>query len=170
MKIVRIFAAIAALFAFMPAFAGDIIPQPKKLEKRNGVFTILSTTKVAHSAELSSSANYLAEYLPLEVQESNAGGEGNIVLRTNKNLAAEAYTLDVSDKGVVIEGGTAAGVVYGIETLLQMLPAKVYTKKIELPLSVSACRVEDEPHFEYRGFMLDVSRTWIDAEGVKKYI
>ena len=97
MKIFRIFVAIAALFAFVPAFAGDIIPQPKKLEKRNGVFTILSTTKIAHSAELCSSANYLADYLPLEVQESNGVGAGNIVLQMNKNLAEEAYTLDISE-------------------------------------------------------------------------
>ena len=98
MKIFRFFAAIAALFAFMPVFAGDIIPQPKKLEKRSGAFTILATTKITHSAELRSSANYLAEYLPLAIQESNAAGEGNIVLRMNENLADEAYTLDVSDK------------------------------------------------------------------------
>ena len=170
MKIFRFFAAIAALLAFVPAVAGDIIPQPRKLEKRNGAFTILTTTKITHSAELRSSANYLAEYLPLDVLEDNGKVEGNIVLRENKNLAEEAYTLDVSDKGIVIEGGTSAGVVYGIETLLQMLPVKIYTKQAELPLSVSACRVEDEPYFSYRGFMLDVSRTWVDAEGVKKFI
>ena len=145
MKIGRIFAAIVALFAFMPAFAGDIIPQPKKLEKRNGAFTILTTTKITHYPELRSSANYMAEYLPLDVLEYNDNGAGNIVLRTNKNLAAEAYTLVVSDKGVVIEGGTAAGVVYGIETVLQMLPVKVYTKEAEVPRSVAAWRVEDEP-------------------------
>ena len=98
MKIIRIFAVIVALLALVPAFAGDIIPQPKKLEKRSGAFTILTTTKITHSAELRSSANYLAEYLPLDVLESNDVGEGNIVLRTNKNLATEAYTLEVSDK------------------------------------------------------------------------
>ena len=169
----RIFFATVLLFSALCVDASNLstlIPRPERVEKRSGVFTILTTTKITHSAELRSSANYLAEYLPLDVLEDNGKIEGNIVLRENKNLAEEAYTLDVSDKGIVIEGGASAGVVYGIETLLQMLPVKIYTKQVELPLSVSACRVEDEPYFSYRGFMLDVSRTWVDAEGVKKFI
>ena len=170
MKIFRFFAAIAALLAFVPAVAGDIIPQPRKLEKRNGAFTILTTTKITHSAELRSSAKYLAEYLPLEVQESNAAAKGNIVLKENKNLAAEAYTLEVGADGIVIEGGSNAGAFYGVETLLQLLPAKVYSKQIELPVMLGACRVADEPKCEYRGFMLDVARTWIPTDKVKRYI
>ena len=117
MRIGRLFVALVALiFVVGSVSAGNgIIPRPVEFERRNGVFTILTTTKITHSAELRSSAKYLAEYLPLEVQESNAAKSGNIVLKQNKNLAAEAYTLEVNDKGIVIEGGSNAGVFYGIE-------------------------------------------------------
>lgn len=101
------------------AFAADIVPAPREYKKRDGVFTILTTTKITHYPELRPSANYLAEYLPLSVHEHNGESAGNIVLKTNKNLAAEAYTLDISAEGVAIEGGSAAGVQNGIETLLQ---------------------------------------------------
>jgi hexosaminidase len=39
-----------------------------------------------------------------------------------------------------------------------------------LPVAVGYCRVEDAPKFAYRGFMLDVCRTWIEPDEVKKFI
>ena len=71
MRIAKFFVAIVALiFVVGSAYAyNGIIPRPVEFEKRNGVFTILTTTKITHSAELRSSAKYLAEYLPLEVQK-----------------------------------------------------------------------------------------------------
>ena len=172
MRIAKFFVAVVALILVVGSAYADnaIIPRPVEFEKRNGVFTILTTTKITHSVELRSSAKYLAEYLPLEVQESNEAAKGNIVLRVNKNLASETYTLEVGDGGIIIEGGSNAGVFYGVETLLQLLPAKVYSKQMELPVMLGACRVADEPKFEYRGFMLDVTRTWVDVDGVKHYI
>ncbi|MBR6672440.1 MAG: family 20 glycosylhydrolase, partial [Alistipes sp.] len=172
MRIAKFFVAVVALILVVGSAYADngIIPRPVEFEKRNGVFTILTTTKITHSVELRSSAKYLAEYLPLEVQQTNEAAKGNIVLRVNKNLASEAYTLEVGDGGIIIEGGSNAGVFYGVETLLQLLPAKVYSKQMELPVMLGACRVADEPKFEYRGFMLDVTRTWVDVDGVKHYI
>ena len=152
------------------AFAADIVPAPREYKKRDGVFTILTTTKITHYPELRPSANYLAEYLPLSVYEHNGESAGNIVLKTNKNLAAEAYTLDISAEGVAIEGGSAAGVQNGIETLLQLLPAKVYSRALTPPVMVGACRVVDEPRFAYRGFMLDVCRTWMELDEVKRFV
>lgn len=152
------------------AHAADIVPAPREYKKRDGVFTILTTTKITHYPELRPSAMYLAEYLPLSVQEYNGASAGNIVLGTNKNLAAEAYVLDIGAEGITIEGGSAAGVQNGIETLLQLLPAKVYSHALTLPVMAGACRVADEPRFAYRGFMLDVCRTWMEIDEVKRFV
>ena len=157
-------------FASLPAAAGNIIPAPREYEKRSGVFTILTTTKITHYRGLRSSAEYLSEYLPLEIRENNAAEGGDIVLRENKNLAAEEYALTIDEKMILLEGGSAAGVHNAIETLLQLLPAAVYAGDMSLPVMVGACRVEDAPRFEYRGFMLDVCRTWMDVGQVKKFI
>ncbi len=152
------------------ASAADIVPAPREYKKRDGVFTILTTTKITHYPELRPSAMYLAEYLPLSVQEYNGASAGNIVLGTNKNLAAEAYVLDIGAEGITIEGGSAAGVQNGIETLLQLLPAKVYSHALTPPVMAGACRVADEPRFAYRGFMLDVCRTWMEIDEVKRFV
>ncbi|MBR7096396.1 MAG: hypothetical protein IKC78_01325, partial [Alistipes sp.] len=67
MRIAKFFVAVVALILVVGSAYADngIIPRPVEFEKRNGVFTILTTTKITHSVELRSSAKYLAEYLPL---------------------------------------------------------------------------------------------------------
>lgn len=163
-------ALLAALCGPMAAVAENIVPAPRDYEKRNGVFTILTTTKITHYPELRSLAKYLAEYLPLSVREYNGEAGGDIVLRLNKNLADEEYRLTVAPEGIVVEGGAYGGAFNGVETLLQLLPAKVYSGGMPLPAMVGCCAVADAPRFAYRGFMLDVSRTWMTAGEVKRFI
>lgn len=163
-------ALLAALCGPMAAAAENIVPAPRDYEKRNGVFTILTTTKITHYPELRSLAKYLAEYLPLSVREYNGEAGGDIVLRLNKNLADEEYRLTVAPEGIVVEGGAYGGAFNGVETLLQLLPAKVYSGDMPLPAMVGCCVVADAPRFAYRGFMLDVCRTWMTADEVKRFV
>ena len=100
MRYFRFFAAAVMAIVALESWAVDIIPTPLKYEKRNGVFTILTTTKITHYQGLRSSANYLAEFLPLQIREYNEPSTGNIVLTTNKNLSAEEYFLDISESGI----------------------------------------------------------------------
>lgn len=157
----------SALYA---AAMDGIIPTPRRAEQRDGVFTILTTTQITHYSDLRPSALYLAEYLPLQIREYNAESVGDIVLRVDKNLATEAYVLEVSATGITIDGGSAAGVHNGIETLLQLLGPQIYSQTLHLPTSLGCCLIEDEPRFAYRGFMLDVVRTWMDVDELKRFI
>jgi hexosaminidase len=62
----------------------------------------------------------------------------------------EAYTIDVSDNGVVVRGHSSAGEYYGVETLLQMIehgPDGI----LRLPYA----HVEDWPALAYRGTLVD---------------
>ena len=170
MKLLRFLILLILVCLSVDVCAQNIVPYPKSFEKRNGAFNILTTTKITHYPGLRSLAERLAEYVPLDVREYNADEKGNIVLRENKNLATEAYVLVVNEQGVVIEGGSAAGVHNGVETLLQLLPSTVYSRTMPLPVAVGYCVVRDEPRFAYRGFMLDVCRTWMDVDEVKRYI
>lgn len=168
--LLKIVSALVLLFGPVTAAADNIVPEVRNYEKRNGVFTILTTTKITHYPELRSLAKYLAEFLPLSVREYNGESDGNIVLRLNKNLAEEEYRLSVTAEGIVVEGGAYGGAFNGVETLLQLLPAKVYSGAMTLPVMVGCCEIEDAPRFGYRGFMLDVSRTWMTADEVKRFI
>lgn len=150
--------------------AQGIIPRPLNFEQRQGVFTIAPTAHITYSEGLLASAEYLAEYLPLHTEPYRALREGDVVLMLNDNLAHEEYTLDVSRNCIIMQGGSAAGVHNAIESLLQLLPAEVYAKQMTLPQSVMQLRVEDKPHYAYRGFMLDVTRTWVSVDELKHFI
>jgi len=73
---------------------------------------------------------------------------------------SESFRLVVTEHGVEVVGGSAAGVFYGVQALLQSLPADVYRRgRVGTePWTVAATTVEDAPAFAWRGVMLDVAR------------
>jgi hexosaminidase len=78
---------------------------------------------------------------------------------------ASSYTLAVEQKGIRVQGQTAAGVFYGVQSLLQLLPPEK-TKTLSVPF----VQLNDSPRFAYRGMHLDVARHFFPASFVKKYI
>ena len=99
-------------------------------------------------------------------------GDG-IGLRLDPELGPEEYRLVSDPSGVLIEGGSAAGVFWGAQTLRQLLGPDAYRKA---PLgrdrdwAVPHVTVEDGPRFRWRGLMLDVARHFMPKEGVLRYL
>ena len=170
---------IALLCAILTCGAQPhIVPTPRSYVAAEGYFTITPRTVVEVDCdELLPAANYLAECLSVDVVSASQQGSvshsklfSSLHLSLNSALTAEAYRLEVSNGGVAIEGGDYGGLFCGVQTLLQLLPAEVYGEDFVLPCNVDCCVVEDAPLFGYRGFMLDVCRTWLDKEAVMAYI
>lgn len=148
-----------------------IIPQPKSLKSGEDEFKITpSTTIVFTCEELRPIATYMLDYLAVNKVAKQAPTENFISVELQPGFEPEAYRLSISDKGVRIVAGDYGGAFYGVQTLMQMMPSKVYTQRMKLPVKVATCQVEDAPQFSYRGFMLDVARTWVTTENVKRYI
>ena len=168
----RTLLAVVALVAFtISASAVAIIPQPQSVVKHDKNFTIsTSTTLVCSADELKPIADYTLEYLKLGGVAKVAPKSNYISLALDKSLAEEEYKLSVSNEAVVIVAGGYGGAFNGVQTLLQLLPSKVYTKQLTLPATVQGCEVKDKPKFAYRGFMLDVARTFMTKENVLRYI
>ena len=97
--------------------------------------------------------------------EAEAPTSNAIVLKQVEELpgvaSAEGYVLTSTKKGVEVQAKTGAGLFYGVQTLLQM--AAEGNK-------VAFGTITDEPRFEYRGMMLDVSRHFFGLDFVKKQI
>lgn len=164
---------IIALLCAMVTYGAQphIIPTPRSYTAAGGYFTLTPQTTIAvGSEELRPAANYLAEHLSLEVVTERRSLLSAIYLDVDTSLENEGYRLMVSNGGIRVVGGSYGGVICGVATLLQLLPAQVYDKRLELPCSVDCCTIDDAPMFGYRGFMLDVCRTWIDKEAIKAYI
>ena len=82
-----------------------------------------------------------------------------------------AYSLNVTSKNIVINGQTASGTFYGMQTLLQLLPGtNAGSKQKNYQLSINQLSITDHPRFQYRGMHLDVARHFLPVDFVKKYI
>lgn len=166
----RFFLAIIATAMAITVSASPIIPAPKAFVKQEGSFTITSNTQICYEAdELLPLAKYLSEYIKVS-QIAKGSKSGSISLQYNKLFAEEEYRLAIAKDGIKIAAGGYGGVFNAIQSLLQLLPSQIYKKEHSLPLSVECCKVGDAPRYAYRGFMIDVARTWMPKEWILRYI
>lgn len=91
-----------------------------------------------------------------------------VTMVLSDRMPASSYSLEVSEDGVAVEGGDAAGVFYAVQTLRQLIPAEVRDFPGNVPaVTLQAVSVEDSPAFEYRGVMLDAARHFFSVDEVK---
>ena len=146
----------------------SIIPVPLKAELQGGAFVVNENSQLWIEAP-EADKNQLQEYLaasPLKLAVAAETPASNaIVLKQVEDLpgvtSAEGYVLTSTKQGVDVQAKTGAGLFYGVQTLLQM--AAEGNK-------VAFGTITDEPRFEYRGMMLDVSRHFYGLDFVKKQI
>ncbi|UUW07943.1 beta-N-acetylhexosaminidase [Flavobacterium plurextorum] len=151
----------------------NIIPQPVKVVKNTGSFVInAQTSLVAANKEDNASVaffnGYLSDYYGFVLPVVKKATKNYIKLTSLKNiqgLKGEGYSLKSDKNGVEITGNSAIGTFYGIQTLIQLLPAEKSSN-----LAIASVNVQDEPRFAYRGAMLDVGRHFFSVAFVKKYI
>ena len=98
-----------------------------------------------------------------------------ILLTTNSaltNLGSEGYELTIATDSVVIRAQTSAGLFYGVQTLLQLLPPQIYaaTPVIGVPWTAPCIYIQDWPRFSWRGWMLDSVRHFFNKDEVKQFI
>lgn len=146
----------------------SVTPVSMEVNWQRGSFRPDASTSLwieAPEADRSILAEYLqASPLALKLADSQSGNQ--VVLKQTDALegitSPEGYVLSVNSDGVRIEALSGAGLFYGVQTLLQMAA--------DAPEGMTAVTVKDEPRFEYRGIMLDVSRHFRSKEFVKRQI
>ncbi len=146
----------------------SVTPVPMEVNWQRGSFRPDASTSLwieAPEADRSILAEYLqASPLALKLADSQSGNQ--VVLKQTDALegitSPEGYVLSVNSDGVRIEALSGAGLFYGVQSLLQMAA--------DAPEGMTAVTVKDEPRFEYRGIMLDVSRHFRSKEFVKRQI
>jgi hexosaminidase len=83
----------------------------------------------------------------------------------------DGYELVVTTRGVRIQSATPAGLFYGVQTLLQLLPPEIESAtRRDAAWTVPCVHIVDYPRFQWRGLMLDVSRHFFAKEFVERYI
>jgi hexosaminidase len=185
---ITIFAALALLLAG-PVLGADapapaIIPIPQKMEALDGSFRLERKTPIVTDTASRQTAEFLRNRLrastgfPLKLERTRsavAPAKGAILLTTNDakaSLGSEGYELTVTPDSVVIRAPQQAGLFYGVQTLLQLLPPEIFSTNLVARADWQApcVRIEDWPRFAWRGMMLDVSRHFQGKEFVERYL
>jgi hexosaminidase len=159
---------------------GKILPTPVFFNHGMEQMEISATDNIYYQADCKDEATYLSSALKkltgvrVDIREGTREGANTIKLKTGKinvkGIDKEAYELNISaSSGIVITGSDQAGVFYGIQSLLSLIPAKVY-KIRNTTFHIGEAEVKDAPRFSYRGFHLDVSRNFSKKETVLKLL
>ncbi len=152
-----------------------VVPMPKVVKaNQGGSFKLDAQTLITYpktDRELHKSAEYLAQYIKeqtgLKLLVSTMPAQRNCIRLTAslKNTNPEAYNIRVNSDIVLIDGASAAGVFYGVQTLRKALPLGT-TSQVIIP----GTEVNDEPRFSYRGAHLDVSRHFVTVDSIHRFI
>lgn len=181
MKSVSSWLVLFFVLISMDNFAQDktdnyaLIPKPVSLTPGTGNFQLTTATGIlVNSEQARKDANLFNAYLLehygflLSVTQSSKEKKQCISIfrdTTDTKLVADGYRLNVTPDKIILHGGEGAGVFYGLQTLLQLLPAG----QVKTPY-IPCLTIEDHPGFSWRGMHLDVCRHFFSKDFVKKYI
>lgn len=164
----------------------SIVPIPVSHQFNYGSFSIKKTTAielVTNNGDAKRVAEFLSNRLktatgyamPVKVVRKVSNTPGNIRLAFIKDLQLgdEGYRINVTPSTVSISANKAAGLFYGMQSFLQLLPKEVERKKglaSNTTWTVPTISITDYPRFSWRGLMLDVSRHFFTKDEVKSFI
>lgn len=136
-----------------------LLPKPKEMKLQEGSFTASYNARIVMDPEIDG-----YEYVPASIIHEciqkwmglalaiakGTPEKGDIYLSLSPQYEDQAYQLTIGEDQVTIKGGSCAGVMYGIQTLSQI---------IEQCGSVLPCmEITDSPVFPHRGYYLDETR------------
>ena len=153
----------------------NVIPQVQNLSVKDGdVYVFDSSRKLVYDNQDSRrSLELFAQDLEelVGIRPSVAAGtsedaKGNVYFTLGlQDGRKEAYNINVSSDGILVQAVTPEGIYRATRTLLKSVGTEK-TSSVEFP----SAEVSDWPRFGYRGLMLDVSRHFSDVEMVKRTI
>ncbi|HTL74262.1 MAG TPA: family 20 glycosylhydrolase, partial [bacterium] len=161
-----------------------VIPAPQKMELRAGQFHFAPDTRIYVDSASRETGEFLAGKLRLSTgckfkvvtKSSTQVPITDGLLLTTKSasthLGPEGYELTVATNSVVIRAPTQAGLFYGVQSLLQLLPPEIFSSNVVsgMDWKLPCVQIEDQPRFKWRGLMLDVSRHFFTKDEVKRLL
>jgi hexosaminidase len=175
--------SLTALSAVAAAQAPALIPLPQKMEARDGTFRLQPKMQIIADRASQDTAQYLVDRLTkgtgyrLGIISSTKprSAKGAITLTTDGAKAAlgpEGYELIVAPDSVIIRASEQAGMFYGVQTLLQMLPPAIFAAKpvAGQAWTIPCAQIEDQPRFKWRGLLFDTARHFFTKAEVKQLL
>jgi len=148
----------------------NLMPKPKQISIQNGTFSVDENIRIyipkAASKRVQLAATKFIRRLTnrtgLFVKNGfpkfadNNSEKGIVIQYQRKGKLAlnedESYTISVVSDQILIQANTDLGVIYALETLLQLLDYN------EQGYFFQNCNIQDAPAFTWRGLMIDAAR------------
>ena len=136
-----------------------IIPEPQHMDLLEGTYKIRFDHKIVVDGSCRQTAYEHAKLLQEELRGCMGYGpavtrgrsrKAAVTLTTDSAIGEEAYRLEVGADGIRILGGTDRGLLYGVQTLRQIVR--------QTGACVPCMRIYDFPDIRNRGFYHDVTR------------
>lgn len=169
-----VFILLALIPSMVMAQQSVIIPQPVSLQFTSGNFIIDNSTSLKFN-KTDKTLQEAASFFKSAIKDiSGIQLADNIIknkiielkLISNAELGDEGYLLRILPTSIEIAANKKAGIIYGMQSLFQTLPAI----RTNATLSIPCMNVKDYPRFKWRGMHLDVSRHFFAPEVIKEYI
>jgi len=150
----------------------DILMMPLPAEMKLGKGVFILDNELGHEfPELSTPRLGRAMdrfYKKLSVKtglESGRGAKSTLILECygkEKSYPAlgddESYSLSVTENKIVVKAPEETGIIYALETLLQL------TRQKDGAWGIPELSLKDQPRYPWRGLMIDACRHWIPKE------
>ena len=186
-------ATIAALFILMflhgisqeKESTVSLIPIPVSMQTGKGNFMFKKSALIELSSTNTDAkrvAGFLSKKLsvatgykiPVKVVNaaSHAGGNISLAIVQDATLSNEGYKLIVNPNSVLLSANKPAGLFYGMQTLVQLLPKEIESKTVvnKKTWTIPSVTITDYPRFGWRALMFDVSRHFFTKQDVKTFI
>ncbi len=156
----------------------NIIPEPSYINVHHSTFSFSKSTRLCFPKQ--GQNDQLVKYITTSLRQLRyhlivTGEEGTncIVFRLydsiNPQLGEEGYLIEVRESNIHISANTDAGLFYGFQTFLQLLPADIAATRYSR-VDIPSCTILDAPAYSWRGCMLDVSRHFFSVNEIKAHL
>ena len=165
----RFIVAIVFVFCLSAPLSAQqqLIPEPihlnwedSYLDISNGVYIATSTKKLSKEKV---QLERLFEEQGIVHRKKSRKGVPTVTLTLSESHTGKegAYDLTVNANGIQISANSASGIFYGVQTLRQF---DLSNKQVQF------VRIQDEPAFSWRAFLLDVGRNYQPLSMLKEQI
>lgn len=153
----------------------QLIPEPSSLQIGNGKFILPNQISIQVPSVFEAiGTEMITRFKTVTGKNASLSNQKNASIRfeqvQDKALGKEGYQLTVNEKGILVKAQTYAGALYAWQSILQLFPPAIYSNQVQPKIvwNIPFVQITDTPRFEWRGFMMDVSRHFFTVAEVKK--
>lgn len=151
-----------------------VLPRPKTILRNGTMLHYNGRINIVYDNAFKKEAVRLQDYLSnfftgtIHLRPSTTAGQNDgifLIKLPTDSQSKDYYKLDVATSGISIVASHEQGLFYGLQSLRQLVDIENWKNPSDR-LSIKTVKISDEPRFDYRGLMLDVSRNFHSKETV----